>query len=197
MLSLAEGISTAGAVVAGLAVAAVVVPEIGVLTLARGALWTETAIDVGNVGLATANVVHDPSVQSAAGLGVAVLDVLSGPNPTSDALACNTYKDAFGKGGGGGRLTYGDGYVRGEASALAGKTLVLGKFPGNVNLVARTPGTVTLDVPSGWTSNYNAGYIRGFLDTGGNIRTTSQTFTGTFGLEMRQVLGIGPGGFNE
>ena len=85
-------------------------------------------------------------------------------------------------------LTYGEGYRRGYLAAEAGQELVLGKFPGNIQHVAKTSGTVTLDVPSGWTPNYNAGYIRGFLDVGGKIRITSQDFTGTFKLEMEQIF---------
>ena len=87
-------------------------------------------------------------------------------------------------------LTYGEGFNLGYANAERGFELVLGKYPGNVRYVARTPGTVTLDVPVGWSPMYNAGYVRGYLEAGGNIRFTSQTFTGTFGLEARQVLGI-------
>jgi len=87
-----------------------------------------------------------------------------------------------------GTLTYGDGYLAGEAAANEGRTLVLGKYPGNVEFVARTPGTVTVDVP-GWTPTYNAGMVRGNLDAGGKILTTSQEFTGTFAIEMEQILG--------
>jgi RHS repeat-associated protein len=87
-------------------------------------------------------------------------------------------------------LTYGDGYNMGSTAADAGLELVLGKFPGNVQYVSRTPGTVTLDVPTGWTPNYNAGYVRGFMEQGGKIRFTSEDFTGTFKLEAQQVLGI-------
>jgi RHS repeat-associated protein len=87
-------------------------------------------------------------------------------------------------------LNYREGFELGYANAEKGLELVLGKYPGNVQYVTRTPGTVTLDVPAGWTPTYNAGYVRGYLEAGGKLRFTSQTFTGTFGLEARQVLGI-------
>lgn len=88
-------------------------------------------------------------------------------------------------------LTYGEGFNIGFKNAEAGHELVLGKYPGNVQYVARTPGTVTLDVaPQQWTPMYNAGYVRGYLEAGGNIRFNSQQFTGTFEIEAKQILGI-------
>lgn len=83
------------------------------------------------------------------------------------------------------------GFEWGFQNAQMGHELVLGKFPGNVEYAARTPGAVTLNVPAQkYSLMYNAGVVRGFLEAGGKIRFTSQTFTGTFGLEARQVLGI-------
>ena len=84
--------------------------------------------------------------------------------------------------------TYSHGYNLGLNMGEAGQTLVLGKFPGNVRFVNSTAGTYTLDRPWGWTKMYNAGAVRGHLEAGGNIRFTSQDFTGTFGLEANQVL---------
>ena len=92
------------------------------------------------------------------------------------------------------QLTYSEGFELGAENARLGEELVLGKFPGNVEYVNRTVGTVTLNVPTGWTPMYNAGYVRGFLEEGGPIRFTSQDYTGVFGLEAQQVLGV-PGGW--
>lgn len=95
--------------------------------------------------------------------------------------------------GGGGGYTYKYGYDQGEAAGQQAKELVLGKFPSNVNYVARTPGTITLDVPSGWTPTYNAGFIRGFME-GANgtaqIRIIPGPLTGTFRIEVLQILTI-------
>ncbi len=92
-----------------------------------------------------------------------------------------------------GDLTYSNGYYRGTAAAEANQELVIGKFPDNVNYVRATAGTVTLDVPSGWTPTYNAGFIRGFMDAGGEIsqiRIIPGEFTGTFRIEVQQILTI-------
>jgi RHS repeat-associated protein len=89
-----------------------------------------------------------------------------------------------------GNFTYGYGFQMGEQAALEGNELVLGKYPSNLEYVAQTPGTVTVDVPSGWSESYNAGFVRGFMEVGGSIRLLSQELTGTYGLEVRQILTI-------
>jgi hypothetical protein len=91
---------------------------------------------------------------------------------------------------GGERLTYKIGFERGEAAAEAGMELILGKYPANVNYVALTPGAVTLDVPYGWTPMYNAGFIRGFMESGGKIRLVSRNVSGTYETEVKQILTI-------
>lgn len=95
--------------------------------------------------------------------------------------------------GGGGGYTYKYGYGQGVHAAEANQELVVGRYPANVNYVARTPGTITLDVPSGWTPTYNAGFIRGFMEAGGeisHIRIIPGEFTGTFRIEVQQILTI-------
>ena len=106
---------------------------------------------------------------------------------TGSRFAPNSRPNFIGASGG---YNYRYGYVRGEAASEAGKELVLGKYPGNVDYVSRTPGNATVDVPSGWTPTYNAGFVRGFLDGGGQIRLTPGEFSGTFKLEVEQVLTI-------
>jgi RHS repeat-associated protein len=91
------------------------------------------------------------------------------------------------------KLTYSDGYYRGAYNAQLGNELVLGKFPEYQDSL--DPGRVTLDVdPAFYTGNYNAGYIRGFMDNGGSVFyaspwTTGTLQFGTYGLEVGQILG--------
>jgi hypothetical protein len=87
-------------------------------------------------------------------------------------------------------LTMSDGYYLGRDMGQAWYTAVYGKYPGNIRFVNSNAGTYSVDRPWGWTRTYNAGAVRGHLESGGNIRFTSQQFTGTFGLEADQVLGI-------
>jgi len=109
------------------------------------------------------------------------------------ALGGSVISDAFATMGSR-SLTYKDGFELGEAAANGKFELVIGKYPGNTNYVAATPGTVTLDVPGTslekWSPMYNAGFIRGFLENGGNIRMVSSDLTGTYGLEVKQILTI-------
>jgi RHS repeat-associated protein len=86
------------------------------------------------------------------------------------------------------RLTMADGYALGNDLGSAGQVLTLGKYPGNVQFVRANPWSYTVDRPWGWTPSYNAGAVRGHLDAGGAIHLTSETFTGTYKLEMDQVL---------
>ena len=85
-------------------------------------------------------------------------------------------------------LTMSDGYALGSDLGSVGETLTVGKFPGNVEFVRANPGTYTVDRPWGWTPGYNSGAVRGHLDAGGPIRLTSETFTGTYRLEVEQIL---------
>lgn len=86
------------------------------------------------------------------------------------------------------RMTMSQGYALGNDLGAVGETLTLGKYPGNVQFVRANPGTYTVDRPWGWTPGYNAGAVRGHLDAGGPIRLTSETFTGTYKLEVEQIL---------
>jgi RHS repeat-associated protein len=101
MLGLAEGISTLGTVGVAVVGGVLVVSEVGLAGLVKAALGTETAIDIGNVGLATADVVRDPSIESGAGLGLAVADLASGPNPFGDFNTARVVNRGA-RGGGGG-----------------------------------------------------------------------------------------------
>jgi RHS repeat-associated protein len=85
-------------------------------------------------------------------------------------------------------LTYSQGYQLGADFGRTNQTLVLGKFPANVEHVAANAGTYTVDRPWGWTAMYNAGAVRGVLEEGGGILLIPGAPTGTFGLELRQVL---------
>jgi RHS repeat-associated protein len=85
------------------------------------------------------------------------------------------------------KLTYQYGFNQGYSAASVGDRLILGKFPGNVQYVEANVATATVDVPWGWTPNYNAGYVRGFLEGGGTVGLTSTTFTGTYSLEIQQL----------
>jgi RHS repeat-associated protein len=108
-------------------------------------------------------------------------------NSSGSRFASNSRPNFIGASGG---YNYRYGYNLGEAAAQGGHELVLGRFPSNVNYVAENPGTLTLDVPSGWTPNYNAGFIRGFLDAGGSIRLVPGEVSGTFAIEIQQILTI-------
>ncbi len=105
----------------------------------------------------------------------------------ASAASAGSGPNMIGRSGG---YTYSYGFSQGEAASNADNVLVLGKYPGNVDFVSRTPGTVTVDVPSGWTPTYNAGFVRGFMEGGGNIRLTSGEATGTFAIELQQLLTI-------
>jgi hypothetical protein len=84
-------------------------------------------------------------------------------------------------------MTYSYGYFMSYDLAQAGQTLVLGKYPGNVQYVRANPGTFTIDRPWGWSPMYNAGGVRGALEARGKILFTSDDYTGTFGREAVQV----------
>nr|WP_256327749.1 RHS repeat-associated core domain-containing protein [Nitrosospira sp. Nl5] len=86
------------------------------------------------------------------------------------------------------RLTMSQGHALGNDLGSAGKTLVLGRYPGNVQYVRNNFGTYTIDRPWGWTPGYNAGAVRGHMDSGAEVFLTSQDFGGTFRLEMEQLL---------
>jgi RHS repeat-associated protein len=88
------------------------------------------------------------------------------------------------------QFTYSQGFAYGYDLAKAGQTGVFGKYPGNVEYVDSHPGSFTADRPWGWTPMYNAGVVRGALEAGGSFKFTSETFTGTFGLEAHQILNL-------
>jgi len=84
--------------------------------------------------------------------------------------------------------TISQGYSLGADLGRAGQTAVFGKYPTNVQFVRANVGTYTLDRPWGWTPGYNAGAVRGHLDVGGTFRLLPGPLTGTYGLEVNQIL---------
>ena len=87
------------------------------------------------------------------------------------------------------KLTMWHGFALGNDLGSAGQTLAIGKYPSNVQFVRANPWSYTIDRPWGWTPNYNAGAIRGHMEAVGAIRLTSDELSGTYKLEVEQVIG--------
>ena len=86
-----------------------------------------------------------------------------------------------------------DGFYLAEKLVRKSVEAAFGKYPKNVDYVERSSGrSATVNIPEssgiGWTSTYNSGFVRGILESGGDIKLLSEVFDGVYKLEVEQIL---------